>query len=342
MAALGVVLPGVSPLRAQTTEYRLGEDRAWTAASVAPEPGSDDAVIADTRRALAEDRPGDALSIIGPWLEANERSGKPQVVAAYVLRGDALTATDDEFKALYDYEAVIRKFPETEEFRTAVEREVDIALAYFNGRRLKQFGLRIFDPEEIAVEIMLRTFERMPGSQLAERAIIELADYYYRQREIELALDTYEMYLVNFPRGPNRMKAAERRIYCDVAKFKGPRYNAAGLVNARERIRDFARRYPGEAQRAGMNEALIARLDDSMAAQLLDIATWYEKRGDWPSQRHTLRRLARQFPGTVAGERAIDILQARGWLEPAMAPEHGTAGPDGTEAPETTPGEAGP
>lgn len=332
---LALSLVGAPFAAGQSQEFTLGETREWKQTGEPPAPGSDDAVIFDARKALAEDRPSDARSILTDWLEVNERSDKPQVVDAFLLRGDARALTDDEFLALYDYETVIAKFPQTEQFRTAIEREIDIALAYLNGRRLKQFGLRIFDPEEIAVEIMLRTFERLPGSQLAERAIIELADYYYRSREIELALDTYDMYLANFPRGQNRMKAAERRIYCDVAKFKGPRYNAAGLINAKERVNDFAQRYPAEAQRSGINDALIARLDESMAAQLLDISIWYERRNDWPSQRHTLRRLARQHPNTVAGDRAIEILQEKGWLEPA-APAADPA-PESTEPPADAP-----
>ncbi|HVZ93012.1 MAG TPA: outer membrane protein assembly factor BamD [Phycisphaerales bacterium] len=303
---------------ARQTDFKLDDTREWKPAKAEALTGDDD-VINRARVALAEDRPSDARQILDPWIAENERSGKPQLVQAYLLRGDARTATDDEFLALYDYEVVVNKYPESEEFHTAIEREVDISLTYFNGRKMKQFGLRIWDPEEVAVEIMLRAAERLPGSQLAERATIELADYYFREREIELALDTYDAYLLNFPRGQNRMKAAERRIYCDVAKFKGPRYNAAGLINARQRIHDFSRRYPAEAQRTGLNDALMARLDESMATQMLDVATWYERKGDWPSQRHTLRRLARQFPGTVAGSRAIDILTEKGWLETAAA-----------------------
>lgn len=321
-----------TPVLAQTSEFTLSPGRDWSPTTGVATDDPRAIPIQEARRHLAEDNPKEARRLLDDWLEQYSRIESPLVAEAYLLRGDARTATDDEFRALYDYEAVINKFPESDEFRLAVARELDIAIAYLNGRKLKQWGLRWFDPEDIAIEILVRVNERLPGSQLAERAVIEMADYYYRRRDVELARDSYEMYLSNFAQGPNRMKAAERRIYCDIARFKGPRYNAAGLINAKERIKDFADRYPLQAQRTGINEALTTRLDESMAAQLLDISDWYRDRGDWASQRHTLRRLLKAHPRTIAGERALEILQKQGWLEAAVPAADPDAAPTANDA----------
>ena len=314
---VGFVLLFAPSVSGQASEFTLSGAtpegvRAWERSERAPLTG-DGAVIADARRALAADDPNLAFRLINEWIEANDGLGSPWFPEALLIRGDALVARNSEYKALYDYERLIRQYPQSEHFATAIERELEIALRYMAGLRRRLFGMRILDASDTAVELMIRVQERMPGSQLAERAAIELADFYYRRREMSLASEAYELYLENFPNGPNRLKAEKRLIYSDVARFKGPQYDASGLRDARVRIRNFAQRYPGEAERTGINEGLIARIDESVASQMLESALWYQTQNEWPSMRYTLRRLIRSHPQTLAAQRAMDIMEERGW-----------------------------
>lgn len=324
---------------AQSSEFKLDESRQWTGTQ-SPEPGSDAALVADARKRLAEDNPAAAQALLDPWIEANRRKGSPYLGDALLTRGDALLAQDREFLALYDYEEICKSHRESDVFTTAVERELDIAIRYAHGLRLRVFGVRWGDPEDILVELFLRISERLPRSQAAERAMIELADYYYREREMAQAKDVYVAYLESFPTGPNAVHARERRINCDIGRFKGPRYNAAALIDARVQIEQFERRYPAEAEAKGLNSGLASRLDESMAAQLLDTAKWYAKVDDEPSARLTLRRLLRDHPLTLSAQRARELMEERGWAEqPSEAPasDHGPA-PDAPAEPEPTEG----
>lgn len=321
---------------AQSTEYRLGGDRQWATTAPPPEPGSDAAIIADARRHLAEDNPAAAEAVLDPWIERTERESNPYRAEALFLRGDAKLAQDREYKALYDYEEVIRNHRSSEHFPMAVERELDIAIRYANGLKIRTLGIRFGDSDEVAIELFIRVQERLPRSQLAERASISLADFYYRQRDMKQAFDAYDLYLLNFPSGPNSLHARQRRIQADLARFKGPKYNASDLINARERIREFVRRYPAEADATGINEALVARIEESMGAQLLDTAQWYIKRGDPTSARFSLTRLQRDFPATLSARHGETLMREKGWFE-----EPSTASPDPTvpespgESPET-------
>lgn len=285
-----------------------------------PAPQSDEEVIREARRLLAENDGRRAKNLLDPWIDTHERTSNPYLPEAYLLRGDALLAEDMEYTALYDYEAIAKKFPQSEAFPYAVEREFDIAMAYANGKKRRVFGLRLWDATDIAIELLIRVQERLPGSTIAERASIELADYYYRTRDIELAGEAYSLYVENHPRGPNRMKAEQRRIYCDIARFKGPEYDASGLLDAQVRIRNFQNRYRAEAEQAGLTEGLIARLDESLAAQMLESAEWYLQTRDEPSARVVLRRLIQEQPGTLASQRGLEIMQNRGWIEASATP----------------------
>jgi len=320
LATLTVLIASGSAL-GQKTEYTLSEDGEWQETR-SPEPGTDEATIAEARRLLAEESPAAAKSVLDEWIEQNETTSNRFLPEAYRLRGDARLAMDREFNAMYDYEAVVREFPGSEEFLVALERELDIALRYINGLRIRIAGFRLENAEDLGVEFLIRVQERAPGSALAERAAIELADYYYRKREMDLAGQSYDLYIENFPQGPNLERAMKRRIFANIAVFKGPKYDASSLIDAREQIQAFSNVFPAEAEQTGIDDALLARIDESAAAQMLETAEWYLRRNEPAAARLVLKRLVRRHPRSLAASRSIQMMRDRGWLEalPDAAP----------------------
>lgn len=322
----------------QLREYKLDESGNW-AQTTAPEAGTPEARLDEARRLLADDQPGEAGSILDDWIEEHERKGSPYLPQAYLLRADATAAAGNEYTALYDYETVIKEFPASEEFVKAVERELDIGVRYVNGLRRKYLGMRFVDATDIGEELLIRVQERMPGSRLAERAAIELADHYYRSREMEMAGDMYGLFLQNFRSSAYRMKAMQRRVYSQIARFKGPRYDGAPLIDARVLTREFQTQYPVEAERAGLDDALLTRLDESSAASKLEVARWYLRRGDEVAGRYGLKRLVKEHPQTGAAAGAIAEMRERGWLADAaqlermLEPVRGGGNSAGAESP---------
>ncbi len=341
-ALLLVVTLRATPATAQSIKYDLDNDRSLVQTD-APSLEGDAAVIARARRALAEDNPSSARTLLTDWITKNERTANAYLPQAYLLRGDSWVAVNDLYEALYDYETVIKQYPQTEEFVTAIDREIAVALRYANGEKRRTLLIFWVDASDIAVELFIRTQERLPGSQLAEKAAIELADYYYRERELRLAGESYDLYLENFPRGPNKVKAAQRRIFCDIARFKGPRYESASLIDASVRIKDFQRVFPAEAEKTGLDAALLTRLDESAAAQMLENARWYLKVNDEASARFVAKRLLKVHPGTIAADQAMAMAQEKGWeigtpkpTEPSTTEPDTGAKPDDAAAAPTT------
>ncbi len=327
------VLAMASPAPAQSTEYRLDDSGRWVEEST-PAPGSDEAVMARARRFLADGEPGEASSMLTRWIERKKTTEHPLLPEAYLLRGDARVARDAEYQALYDYEKVITAYPGSDHFTTAVNRELEIALLYADGLKLKLFGFRVEDSGELAVELLIRVQERLPDSAAAERAAIALADFYYEGRQMKLAQEAYSLYLENFPGGQHVMHAMSRQIFANVALFKGPQHDASSLLNASEQINRFTTLFPAEAERLSL-ESLDARIDESQGAQMLETARWYRKRNDPTSERLTLRRLVAKHPQSVSASKALQILEERGWLlaEPAELPAEGEMADDAQAAP---------
>ncbi len=300
-------------------EYRLDASGNWVQTG-APRAGTDEALIAEARKALAEDRPGDAQSLVDPFIERNDRTRNPLLADALVVRGDALTASGDEYEALYDYERAIKEFTASPAFITAVERELDIGVRYLGGLRRKFLGVRCLATSDIGEELLIRVQERMPGSRLAERAGIELADYYYREHELQLAVEAYDLFVENYPKSQYVQRAMQRRIYATIARFKGPKYDGSSLIDAKILTNRYAMRYPSDAEKAGLDDGLATRLDESAGQAMLENGKWYLKRSDDVSARLILRRLVRDHPKTTAAQEALDLIQSKGWSVALPAP----------------------
>ncbi|TVQ61384.1 MAG: outer membrane protein assembly factor BamD [Phycisphaerales bacterium] len=298
----------------QQREYRLG-DEGWTVARE-PEAGSDEAEIAEIRRLIAERRPNAARLMAKQFIESRRFSQSPWLPEAHLLKGDALVLRGDEYRALREYEEIIREYPGSEMFVRALERELEIATLYVNGFRRKAFGLRIANARDVGEEFLVLVQERLPGSRLAERAALELGDYYYRVRDMRAAAEMYDVFLVSYPRSEHRQQAMRRRIFANIARFKGPQHDASGLIEARFLIEEYMRLYPADAEQSGLGDALLARLDESAAAGMLETGRWYLRTGDEVSARFMLMRLINRHPRTVAAARADQLLDARDLRDP--------------------------
>ncbi|MFN0133865.1 MAG: outer membrane protein assembly factor BamD [Phycisphaerales bacterium] len=321
-AAAAMVLVGGARALAQSGEYRMDEAGDWKPAESRPLT-ADEATMARARKLLADEKFWSARRLLRDWLEANSKSESPQLPLAYRLRGDARTADKDEYEGLRDYEAVCIQFPGTEEYVRAIERELEIAIRYVNGYRRKFLGMRIQPADDIGEELLVRVQERLPQSRLAERAGIELADYYYRNRDLSLASEAYDLFVQNFPRSRFADRARVQRIYSEIGRYKGPEYDGSGLADAKILIQGYAEVNPLGAQREGLTDALVSRLDESAGASVLVRAKWYIRRGDLVSARATLRRLLATHPRTLAAREGMDILDANQWTY--AAPTKGNA-----------------
>lgn len=306
----------------QGSEYRLGGDGKWVRAS-AEDADPDRAAMTKARELIAGGNFDEARELMHAWLSEKSGSGSPYVPEAYVLRADAKVGQGDEYDALFDYERVVNKYPSSEMFATALERELDVAILYMNGLRRKSFGIRIDSGRPIAEEIVMRINERLPGSKLAERAMLELGDHYYRRRDLRMAAETYDVFLSLFPTSQHRLFAMQRRIFANVAQFKGPRYDATPLIEARLQIDQFESNGAGTAERMGLGDELKVRLDEAAGEQMMGVARWYLTRGDPTSARFTMQRLVRKFPSTRAAEEAFDELTRRGWIPKSTALDEG-------------------
>ena len=314
---------------AQARAYELREGR-WTLSESQPRLGTDPDLI-QAKELLATGQDSSAVARLDAWFIANPDPRGTLVPEALILRGDSHLAGGDEYSAMIDYERVAREFAGTDALPVALERELRIANLYLAGMRVKSWWFfRIDSGVPLAEEIIIRINERLPGSRLAEQALLDLAEYYYRSRELRQAADTYEIFMKLYPKSDKRELAMQRRLYANIAQFKGPRYDASSLTDAKVQIEDYAAEFPSQAREKGLDDALTARMDESLAEEALESAKWYMRTDDAVSARLTLNRLVRRHPRTQAAIEAQEIMRPRGWLPTDQSP--GTIKPRVAEA----------
>lgn len=296
MLAFIVVATCTNHAHCQETLKLSADDRWMPPADSDPEsPASQ---LRQAQLALARGDVARAYNLATGWLD--RYPADPLRAHALLLKGDSLLAQGDEYKALYDYEELVRLYPGSDVFVTALQREYQIAVAYANGLRRKFFGtFRWLNADEEAQELLIRIQERLPGSELAERAGMELADFYFRKRDLQLAADAYDLFVQNYPKSRQVEKARLRLIYSLCASYRGPLYDARGLFEASARLRELQALDPITAQRVGA-DALLIRIYESEAAKLLSEAGWYEHMNDPISCELYIRRLVAKYPKSIA------------------------------------------
>jgi len=303
--AAAITLLCAAAAHAQAEKYTLDALDRWRKVADV-DPASEEAQLLAARRALLNGEPSRAKNLANAFIERYPLSRyRPD---ALLIRGDATHAEGDEYEALFDYEEIARRYSGSDVFIPTLERELEIARSYAKGLKKKLFGtVRILDASEEAQELLIRIQERVPGSELAERAGMELSDFYFDRREMMMAAESYRLFIENYPRSTQVSKARLRLIYAYIAGFRGPEYDASGLLEARAKLRSLQSLQPGLAQQVGAT-SILARIEESEAAKFLATANWYLEVNDPISAEQSIRRLVQRHPTSIATLEALRIV----------------------------------
>lgn len=307
LAILSVWLLSLGAAALAQTSYEL-TDAGFVPVAI-PEPGSPAAELAAARKRIAQDEPKRAVELLKQWFK--DHPDDPLTVEAHLLHGDAQIALGNHYKSLWDFEEVITFYPASEQFWTALEREYEIGVLFTTGFKRKLWGVRWLPAWGEGAELLIRVQERAPGSAIGEKASVALADYYYASSQMELASEAYDLFLINYPESELRQWALLRLIQASLARFKGPEFDATGLIDAGERLRQYRDEYPAGADTVGV-EALLVRIRESLARRDFSSASWYDRTGRDVSAVLLYRALIQDYPDTTAARDAVARLNAMG------------------------------
>ncbi len=301
--SLILILSGIGQFSFAQETYLLDEKTDSWILEKTPEPGSPEAQLAGAAKQLALGEYKDAMRLVSIWMERHKYH--PLMGEAHLIHGDALFEQRYYYESLFDYEIVARDYYGTQAAIAANEKELEIATMFANGTRKIIWGMRIADATDEAEELLIRVQERLPRSILAEMAAAELADLYYRRKQMKLANDMYLIFVENYPESELIDKAKARLIYTRLATYRGPSFDDAGLMDARKEL--VRLNYSNERLANTIETtALITRIDESLGQKLLHTAQWYLKVNNPIAAEYTVRRLLQKYPQTAAAIEALE------------------------------------
>jgi outer membrane assembly lipoprotein YfiO len=275
------------------------------------------------------------------WVLANKTH--PQRDRGLFLVARALYQYGNRVRSYYYLDELMDEHPDGQYFYLALELQYRIADEYLDGYKRRFVGIPMFRATDEAVEMLYRIQNRSPGSQLAEKSLLRTANFYYNNKDYDFAADTYAAYLRTYPRSPQVARVRLRQAFAMYAQFRGPRFDATPLIDAREQLRACVAQSPKLAEEENI-PSLLDQLDRNLARKLFVTGDFYRRTRQPEGAAYTFRYLAKAYPQTpeaARAERELEKLPPQAVAavpEPAITPAYAATSSPKLDPPRMTPG----
>jgi outer membrane assembly lipoprotein YfiO len=309
-AAIFLLLAGTAslaqnPTTAPTAEFRNGHWQPVASAPTTTAPAPDPALDQAQQLLNAKD-PAAAETVALYWIKThtNKAPGRDRALFLTAQAKFGVDSGSDKLLAFYYCDELLDEYPASSLFGAALRFQFKIADGYLSGKNDSFLGLPIVGRTDEAIQMLYRIQLRTPGSPLAERCLLRTADFYYAEGEYGLAHDAYGFYVKAFPRAKMVPQARFRQACASLAQFRGVRFDATNLLNARAELIGFSTAYPELAATKNVN-GIVVRIDQALARKLFITADFYRRTHDYHGAVYMYRYLIMSYPN------AIDIPEAR-------------------------------
>jgi len=202
-------------------------------------------------------------------------------------------------KAARSYDKFLDKFPESELFTAALDRQFAIATAFLAGRKvpvLKFFKIRAYTQGQ---KIMERITDRAGDAPIAVTAAVAAAESLEKRAKFAEAYHKWSQISTQWPGGQTGKEALLAMARCKHASYRGPKYDASGLISAKSYYEDFNLRYPNEAQQLQIHKKL-EQINEQLAYKEFSIGRYYERTGSAVPANLYYQMVKENWPQTVA------------------------------------------
>jgi outer membrane assembly lipoprotein YfiO len=227
---------------------------------------------------------------------------------AIYLLGMANYHIGNRIMAFYNFDELLDYYPASRYFYPALQQQYEIADQFLRGYKRRFLGFRVLGAETEAAEMLYRVQQRAPGSPVAEQALLRTADYYYASGQFDLAADAYGAYVRSYPRSPYLARVRLRQAFAALAQFRGVRFDATPVIDARQQLTDLATAFPRVAEEENIG-AILRRIDASLARKIYWTADFYRRTGKPRAAVYYYRYLERTYPGSREADSATRALE---------------------------------
>ncbi|MBN2019393.1 MAG: outer membrane protein assembly factor BamD [Sedimentisphaerales bacterium] len=206
-------------------------------------------------------------------------------------------------RAVKGYEKLLDDYPKSGLREATLEREFAIASDFLAGRKkmiLPLLSVRCYDE---GIKIMEKISDRTGGAEIAKRALYAAVKSYESRKKFNEAYLTWSQISIRWPAGQAAKDTLLGMARNKYATYRGPQFDASGLISAKSYYENFRLRYPQEAQIQKVDE-ILERIDEQLAEKILHIAHYYSRTGsELPANMYN-QMVVDNWPETKAAESA--------------------------------------
>ncbi len=297
VVALGMILCRPGPLQAKQWLIEPEGQREIKAVKISP----DRQELDEVRRLLVRGKAGKANKMLGKWFKKFPDSALRAEAMYYT--GQSLEGLGKLYKAFEKYEKLVEEFGDTKYFHKALEAQFGIAGQYLNGRKRRVLGIFKISADDVGLKILERIPERWPSSLLAERSLMRLGDYYLQKKQYDDAVYAYDQLIVSYSSSVFVREARLQVAKAYLSKFNGSAFDAAPLIEAKERLLEYQGLY-GRSKQSSEVQLMLAKIEELQAQREYDIGRFYQRTGKKASARMSFERVVRRWPNSTWAARA--------------------------------------
>ncbi|MGA2265341.1 MAG: outer membrane protein assembly factor BamD [Phycisphaerae bacterium] len=315
-AMLGLVL-FAAPLAAQEAEFKDGQ---WVNLP-APAQGTPEGELSLVRHYMDRGQYGSAVSAADRYLKLyNDPNSREEVM---LLAGESEVKRGRLFQGYERFEKQLAEYSGGRFADRATEHEFDVADDFLAGRKRVVWGFIYLPARDEGLDILSRIAERSPGTPVAERAMLRIAADRYARGEWTESADAYDHYVNLFAKGNKTDEAMLKGAEATYRSFTGVAYDETPLIEAEQRYRDFAQRFPISAKQADV-DATLEQIRATRAHKLLEEGRFYARTDKPQAAAYTYKLVIDMYPQTDAAEQAraaLEGLPSKQAVIPSPPPE---------------------
>jgi outer membrane protein assembly factor BamD (BamD/ComL family) len=224
-------------------------------------------------------------------------------------------------RALQSYEKLLKVFPATDRYPTALERIFQIGKVFCEKSAKKPsllLGIPMTDVE-YGIETLDRFAKQRDRHPLAPEALFVMGETRLREGEGELAIEVWQRLVKGYPQSKWAALAEYQTALAFLSLSGGVQYDKRPIMTGLKRLRAYVRKYPTGDRTAEATEKLRS-LEEELARHELAVARTYARTDHWDSARIYLDAIVREYPKTTAADQAREL--AKTWpLPPAEPPK---------------------
>ncbi len=229
-------------------------------------------------------------------------------------------------KAVRSYDRFLAKFPASELYEAALDRQFSIATAFLGGQKKRVLGVFMMSRYAEGIKIMEGISDRAGNAPIGIKAAVAVAQNYEKREKFT---DAYHKWSDISSRWPIHEVGKESLLgmaRCKHAAYKGPKFDVSNLISAKSYYENFRLRYPKDAERIDIDK-ILKQIDEQMAYKEFLAGEYYQKAGNeqsaalyyqmvlnnWPES--TVAEMAKQRMDNKASDKDLQNEKGKKWKE---------------------------